>query len=51
MGINGWQKGIQERRPGNVARVALANKMARTAWAIMAHGERYRRDYIEAMTV
>ena len=39
----GWQKGILERRPGNVATVALANKMARTAWAIMAHGEPYRR--------
>lgn len=38
-----WQKGIQERRPANVAAVALANKMARTAWAILAHGESYRR--------
>ncbi len=26
-----WQKAIQERRPGNVVAVALANKMARTA--------------------
>jgi len=41
-----WQKGIQERRPGNVATVALANKMARTAWAIMAHGKSYRRNPI-----
>ena len=32
-----WQKGIQERRPANVVAVALANKIARTAWAILAH--------------
>jgi transposase len=32
-----WQKGMQERRPGNVVAVALANKIARTAWAIRNH--------------
>jgi transposase len=32
-----WQKGIQERRPTNVVVVALANKIARTTWAILAH--------------
>ncbi|MEX3672393.1 IS110 family transposase [Paraburkholderia phenoliruptrix] len=36
-----WQKGLQERRPANVAAVALANKMARIAWAILAHGSAY----------
>jgi transposase len=30
------------RRPAKVAAVALANKMARMAWALMAKGERYR---------
>ncbi len=25
-----------------LVRVALANKMARTVWALMAHGEEYR---------
>ena len=33
------------RRPLNVAVVALANKMARTAWALVAHGRAYQRDW------
>ena len=41
-----WQEGIQERRPNNVAAVALANKMARTAWAILAHGKAYQRNHV-----
>ena len=41
-----WQREIQARRPANVAAVALAHKMARTAWAILAHGQVYRKDYV-----
>ncbi len=41
-----WQTAIQARRPANVAAVALANKMARTAWAILAHGKAYQKDYV-----
>ncbi len=41
-----WQKEIEARRPANVAAVALANKMARTAWAILAHDRAYQKDYV-----
>jgi len=37
-----WLTRIMDRRPAKVAAVALANKIARMAWAIMVHGERYR---------
>jgi len=41
-----WQKDIQARRPANVAVVALASKIARTAWAILARGQEYQRNYV-----
>ena len=37
-----WLTRIMDPRPAKVAAVALANKIARMAWAIMVHGERYR---------
>src|SRR6266568_3355877 len=37
-----WLIRIMDRRPAKVAAVALANKIARIAWAIMVRGERYR---------
>lgn len=37
-----WLGRIMERRPTKVAAVALANKIARMAWAIMIRGERYK---------
>jgi transposase len=40
-----WLQELLARRPKNVAVVALANKMARTAWAIVAHGRAYQRDW------
>jgi transposase len=43
-----WLEEIRKRRPANVVTVALANKMARTIWAILAHGRPYRRDYVSA---
>jgi transposase len=41
-----WLTEIQARRPANVAAVAVAHKMARTAWAILAHGRTYQKDYV-----
>ena len=37
-----WLTGLLTRRPTKVAAIALANKIARMAWAMMAKGERYR---------
>src|SRR5579863_8034641 len=37
-----WLTALQTRRPTKVAAIALANKIARMAWAMMARGERYK---------
>jgi transposase len=37
-----WLGRLMERRPTKVAAVALANKIARMAWAIMVRNERYK---------
>jgi len=37
-----WLIQLLARRPAKVVAVALANKMARTAWAVLARGESYR---------
>lgn len=37
-----WLQELSARRPKNVVVVALANKIARTAWAIAAHGTHYQ---------
>jgi len=39
---NPWVVAMLGRRPAKVVAVALANKMARIAWAILAKGETYR---------
>ena len=37
-----WLTALLARRPTKVAAIALANKLARMAWAMMVRGERYR---------
>jgi transposase len=41
-----WLLQLLERKPRKLAAVALANKMARIIWAMMARGEAYRRQPI-----
>jgi len=41
-----WIERLKKRRPPNVVAVALANKMARTIWAVLAHGRMYQREYV-----
>jgi len=43
--LSPWLRGLLQRRPLNVAVVALANKMARTAWALAAHRRTYQENY------
>jgi len=41
--VSAWLLSLLQRRPRKLAAVALANKMARIAWAMMTSGEAYRR--------
>jgi transposase len=41
-----WLVNLLERKPRKLAAVALANKMARIIWAMMARGEAYRRQLV-----
>lgn len=41
-----WITELKKRSPLNKAVVALANKMARTIWALIAHERAYQRDFV-----
>lgn len=43
-----WLKRLMRRRNKNVAAVALANKNARIAWALLRHDREYASDYTPA---
>lgn len=45
-----WLKSLLARRNTNVAVVALANKNARIAWALLAHDREFRSDYAPERT-
>lgn len=40
-----WIAQLAARRPPNVVAVAIANKLARTAWALIAHNRQYERGW------
>jgi len=41
-----WLHDLVKRRNANVAAVALANKNARIAWALLVHDRSFRTDYV-----
>lgn len=41
-----WVEQLQKRRHPNVVIVALANKIARTIWAVLAHDRPYQKGYV-----
>ena len=41
-----WALDVKERRGQNVAAVALANKIARTAWAVLRHETEFEADFV-----
>ena len=46
-----WLQKLLARRPPNVVAVALANKMARRIWALLAHGRTYEPGYVSTRPV
>ena len=46
-----WVRALLARRPAKVVAVALANRTARIAWAVMARGEAYRAKEIAGQAV
>jgi transposase len=46
-----WVENMKQRRPANVIVVALANKMARMIWAVLAHDRPYRKDHVSIRQV
>jgi len=40
--VSVWANQLLERKPARLVTVAVANKMARIAWAVMARQENYR---------
>jgi transposase len=46
-----WVRALLTRRPAKVVAVALANRTARIAWAVMARGEAYRAKEIAGQAV
>ena len=43
---NVWLANLLDRRHPNIAAVALANKNARTVWAMLAHGREFKANYV-----
>jgi transposase len=46
-----WLQQLSQRRPPNVVIVALANKIARMIWAVLAHDRVYDKDHVSLRTL
>ncbi|MBB3262215.1 transposase [Paraburkholderia sp. WP4_3_2] len=46
-----WVEQLKKRRPTNVVVIALANKLARIIWAVLAHGRTYEKGYASVRPV
>lgn len=44
-----WLAQMKQRRPANVITVALANKIARTIWAVLAHNTPYQKNHVSVV--
>jgi transposase len=44
--LSAWQQQISQRRPLNVVVVAMANKTARTIWALLKHHREYQASWV-----
>lgn len=44
--LSPWLQQLSQRRPLNVVIAALADKMARTIWAVLAHDRAYDEEHI-----
>ncbi|SLN15250.1 Transposase IS116/IS110/IS902 family protein [Roseovarius litorisediminis] len=49
LGLGPWLRGVVARMPHNKAAVALANKLARTAWSVLRYGSKYEVERDEAL--
>lgn len=49
LGLGPWLRGVVARMPHNKAAVALANKLARTAWSVLRCGSKYEVERDEAL--
>ena len=49
-GLRNWLAELSARRHYNVVGVALANKLARMAWAVLASGDAYRPPVLAELT-
>lgn len=46
-----WLREIGKRRPPNVVTVALANKIARAIWALLAHSRKYDKEHVSVRPI